>query len=46
MLRISWDRFDETNYSNPVYLPEGMTKEQLEECINRARALEEEQGSP
>jgi len=45
MLRISWDRFDETNYSNPIYLPEGMTKEQLQECINRARALEEEQGS-
>jgi len=45
MQRISWDRFDETNYFNPLYLPEGMTKEQLQECINRARALEEEQGS-
>jgi radical SAM superfamily enzyme YgiQ (UPF0313 family) len=42
---ISWERFDETNYSDPIYLPKGMTKNQLQECIDRARSLEEELGS-
>jgi len=45
MKDISWDRFDERNYSNPIYLPEGMTKNQLQECIDRARALKKEQSS-
>lgn len=33
---VSWDRFDETNYGNFIYVPDGMTKEQLQECIDRA----------
>jgi len=35
----SWEVFDETNYSNPVYVPDGMTKRQLQDCIDRANGF-------
>ena len=33
---VSWDRYDETDANDPLYLPEGMTQEQLKECVDRA----------
>jgi len=36
---VSWERFDETNYINPIYVPEGMTERQLQGCIDRANGF-------
>ena len=36
MKDTSWDRFDETDVTDPLYLPEGMTLTELQECVNRA----------
>ena len=43
---ISWERFDETNYSDPLYIPEGLTKRQLQDCIDRANRLEQNSRKP
>ena len=42
---VPWDRYDETNYVDPIYVPEKMTKLQLLDCVEKARALQKEQGS-
>ena len=33
---VSWDRYDETDATDPLYLPEGMTQEELKGCVDRA----------
>ena len=36
MKDTSWDRFDETDVTDPLYLPEGMILTELQECVDRA----------
>ncbi|MBN1683544.1 B12-binding domain-containing radical SAM protein [Candidatus Bathyarchaeota archaeon] len=37
---ITWDRFDEGDVSNPLYLPENMTLDEIKNIINRAKELQ------
>jgi len=37
---ISWDRFDEGNVSDPLYIPEGMTLTEIQEVLEKARSLQ------
>ena len=40
MDEVTWDRFDEGDVADPLYLPEGMTLEELQEVVDRAKALQ------
>jgi anaerobic magnesium-protoporphyrin IX monomethyl ester cyclase len=37
---VAWDRFDEGDVADPLYLPEGMTLDELQEVVERARSLQ------
>jgi radical SAM superfamily enzyme YgiQ (UPF0313 family) len=37
---ITWDRFDEGNVSDPLYIPEGMTLTEIQEVLDKARVLQ------
>ena len=37
---VTWDRFDEGDVADPLYLPEGLTLEELQEVVDRAKALQ------
>lgn len=39
---VSWDRFDETKQEQPLYVPEGMTLEELEDSVRAATELQQE----
>ena len=40
MDEITWDRFDEGDVADPLYLPDGMTLDELQEVVDRAKALQ------
>jgi anaerobic magnesium-protoporphyrin IX monomethyl ester cyclase len=40
MDEVTWDRFDEGDVADPLYLPDGLTLDELQEVVDRARALQ------
>jgi anaerobic magnesium-protoporphyrin IX monomethyl ester cyclase len=40
MDEVTWDRFDEGDVADPLYLPDGLTLEELQEVVDRAKALQ------
>jgi radical SAM superfamily enzyme YgiQ (UPF0313 family) len=37
--KISWDRYDEGDVNDPLYVPEGMTQDELTALVQRANQL-------
>ena len=40
MDEVTWDRFDEGDIADPLYLPDGLTLDELQEVVDRAKALQ------
>jgi hypothetical protein len=40
MNEVTWDRFNEGDVSDPLYLPDGLTLSELQEVVDRAKALQ------
>ncbi len=40
MNEVTWDRFDEGDIADPLYLPDGLTLSELQEVVDRAKALQ------
>lgn len=38
---VTWDRFDEGDVANPLYLPDDMTLDELKNVVNRAKLLQD-----